>query len=81
MGIDERGVIMSYKLAGVIWNDDGNLAIPDTHTITKIQSSVSNIHISDSIENIHVYYKGKEYKFNLEKVLNLLADIVEEREK
>ncbi len=34
--------------------------------------------ISDKVENIKIQYKGITYKFNLEKVLKLLADVVEE---
>ena len=69
---------MSYKLAGVNWNDDGSMVLPDnTITADMIKNSVRNIHISDSIENIHVYYKGKEYKFNLEKVLKLLCEVID----
>ena len=73
---------MNYKLAGVDWNDDGSLAHPENIlTENIIPNSFAQIHISDSIENLHIHYKGKEYTFNLEKVLNLLADAVEEKEK
>ena len=34
--------------------------------------------ISDKVENIKIQYKGITYKFNLEKVLKLLVDVVEE---
>lgn len=70
---------MSYKLAGVIWDDDGNLAPLGKILTADIKPDYfTQIHISDSIENLYIHYKGKEYKFNLEKVLNLLADVVED---
>lgn len=70
---------MSYKLAGVNWNDDGSMALPDnTITADMIKNSiVTNICISDSIENLHIQYKGKEYKFNLEKALKLLCEVID----
>ena len=33
--------------------------------------------INDGIENIEIKYKGITYKFNLQKVLDKLADVVE----
>lgn len=38
----------------------------------------SNVVINDNIENLIIHYKGVDYKFNLQKVLDRLADVVEE---
>lgn len=43
-----------------------------------LKNFMHNITINDNIETLCINYKGKEYKFNLEKVLNLLANVVEE---
>mgnify|MGYP003316977774 CR=1 FL=1 len=37
------------------------------------QPLYSNITIQDSVETLIINYKGKEYKFDLEKVLKLLC--------
>lgn len=37
-----------------------------------------NIVINDNVETLCIHYKGIKYKFNLEKVLNILADVVED---
>ena len=38
----------------------------------------NNIVINDNLETLIIHYKGVDYKFNLQKVLDRLADIVEE---
>ena len=37
----------------------------------------NTIIIQDGVENLHIHYKGITYKFNLQKVLDKLADVVE----
>lgn len=39
---------------------------------------MKSICINDNVETLCIHYKGITYKFNLEKVLNLLVDIVED---
>jgi len=43
-----------------------------------LKDFMRNITINDNIETLIIHYKGITYKFNLEKVLNLLADVVED---
>lgn len=39
---------------------------------------MKGICINDNVETLLIHYKGITYKLNLEKVLNLLADVVED---
>lgn len=55
MGINERGVIMSYKLAGVIWNDDGTMATKELTELTPLQAL-------NKIAGITNYDGGKNLK-------------------